>query len=126
MGASYELSKREGQIGGPEKPLSELGKKGYYKFWEARLARAILGMKSKRSLTVRGIAAESWLSTEDALEALKAMEVVDRKRRTDGELVISKARVREWVFNNNIDLTPPVRESDFLEEAIRSGIEDDS
>lgn len=125
MGASYELSKREGQIGGPEKPLSELGKKGYYKFWEARLARTILGMKSKRSVTVREIAAESWLSTEDALEAIRAMNVVERKKRTDGDLVISKTKVREWVYNNNIDLTPPVKESDFLEEAIRSGVEED-
>lgn len=118
MGASYELSKRAGQIGGPEKPLSELGKKGYYKFWEAKVARAVLGMKNKRTLTVREVAAESWLSVEDAVEGLKAMDVVEKRRKGGGQLVISKAKVRKWVVDSNIDLTPPVREEDFLEDAI--------
>ena len=125
MGASYELSKRAGQIGGPEKPLSELGKKGYYKFWEARVARAVLGMKSKRTLTVREVAAESWLSVEDAMEALKAMDVVEKRRKGGGELVISKAKVRQRVLSSNIDLTPPVREEDFLADAIGGGDADD-
>ena len=43
MGISYELSRREGRYGGPEKPLSELGKRGYRQFWMGRVAREVLG-----------------------------------------------------------------------------------
>ena len=90
------------------------------------MARAILGMKTKRTLTVREIAAESWLSTEDAMEALKVMDVIKNKRRTDGDLVISKAMVKEWVSKNNIDLTPPVNESNFLKDTLRRSVIDES
>ena len=123
MGASYELSKREGQIGGPEKPLSELGKKGYYKFWQARLARNILGMKTKtkKTLSIEAVAAQCWLSTEDAMEALRDMDVIESRKRKDGGLVISKARIKEWVQSHDIDLRPPVDEKDFIEDNIRNG-----
>ena len=43
MGVSYELSRREGRYGGPEKPLSELGRKGYLQFWQVTVAREVLG-----------------------------------------------------------------------------------
>ena len=126
MGASYELSKNEGQIGGPGKPLSELGRKGYYKFWEARIARAVLGMKPKKTLTVREIGAQCWLTTEDTIEALKDMNVIGIENRNDGGLVISKASVKHWVGNSSVDLTPPVDENDFVAEAMRGRIADES
>ena len=120
MGASYELSRREGQTGGPEKPLSELGRKGYHKFWQARLARTILGVKNRSTLAVNEIAAECWLSTDDALEALKDMDILGHKKRKDGGLAINKAKVKEWVRIHHVDLCPPVNEHEFLIEDIRS------
>ncbi|CCD42736.1 hypothetical protein BofuT4_P073480.1 [Botrytis cinerea T4] len=42
IGTSYEISRREGLLGGPEKPISELGKKGYGRFWGAEVARWLL------------------------------------------------------------------------------------
>ncbi|KAI5863640.1 acyl-CoA N-acyltransferase [Durotheca rogersii] len=44
MGVSYEISRREGVLGGPEKPISELGRKGYRRFWAGEIARWILGL----------------------------------------------------------------------------------
>ena len=46
MGISYEISRREGLLGGPEKPISDLGKKGYRRFWAGEIARWILGLSS--------------------------------------------------------------------------------
>ncbi|KAG6010573.1 hypothetical protein E4U21_005926 [Claviceps maximensis] len=44
MGASYEISRREGVLGGPEKPISDLGKKGYKRFWSGEISRWLLGL----------------------------------------------------------------------------------
>ena len=123
MGVSYELSKREGRIGGPEKPLSELGRKGYIKFWEARITRTILRMKTKTVMTVREIAEACWVLPEDIVLVLQDMNVVTPSKKTDGTVVISKARVRQWVSKNNIDLTPPIDEKGFLEEWIPGDVQ---
>jgi hypothetical protein len=42
MGISYEISRREGLLGGPEKPISELGRKGYKRYWAGEICRWIL------------------------------------------------------------------------------------
>ncbi|KAG5930283.1 hypothetical protein E4U42_002495 [Claviceps africana] len=46
MGASYEISRREGILGGPEKPISDLGKKSYKRFWSGEISRWLLGLDS--------------------------------------------------------------------------------
>ena len=115
MGVSYELSRRESRIGGPEKPLSELGRKGYMQFWQARVARTVLGMKAKSTLSVGQIAENCWMLPEDVVAAVKEMGVLGPKKRADGSAVISKARVREWVVQNRVDLSPPINEDGFLE-----------
>ncbi|PYH91545.1 MOZ/SAS-like protein, partial [Aspergillus ellipticus CBS 707.79] len=46
MGVSYKISSWEhdsGLIGGPERPLSEMGRRSYTRFWEERIARYLLG-----------------------------------------------------------------------------------
>jgi len=118
MGASYELSKREGRLGGPEKPLSELGRKGYIKFWEARVANAILGMKIKSTMTVEELATRCWLLPEDAIAALKNMDVLEKSKKADGGLLVSKTGVKEWVAKDRIDLTSPISAEGFVEDAM--------
>lgn len=46
MGVSYEISRREGILGGPEKPISDLGKKGYKRFWTGEISRWLLALDS--------------------------------------------------------------------------------
>ena len=116
MGISYELSEREGRIGGPEKPLSELGTKGYMRFWEARIANAILGMKAKATMTVGEIAESCWVLPEDTVAVLRAMGFLATKKKADGSVLVSKAKMMEWVSANGIDLTPPICGEGFLKE----------
>lgn len=118
MGVSYELSRRENRLGGPEKPLSELGRKGYMRFWEARVARAILELKSKQTLSVGEISEASWVLPEDVVGTLKDMGVLTASKRADGAAVISKARLRESILKKGLDVTPPVSEEGFLDEWI--------
>ena len=124
MGVSYELSKREGRLGGPEKPLSELGRKGYLGFWEARVARTILEMKPKTTTGVSDIAQSCWMLSEDVLITLKEMRILGPKKRADGSAVVSKGRVREWIRTNGVDLAPPISEGGFLEEWAPEEMED--
>lgn len=118
MGISYELSQLEGRIGGPEKPLSELGRIGYFKFWEARVAKAILGMKNRSTVSVQEVADICWMLPEDVMATLKEMDMVGTKKRKDGSVVISKARVREWVSVNDIDLRQTVDVGGFAEDCL--------
>lgn len=115
MGVSYELSRRENRIGGPEKPLSELGRRGYLRFWEARLSRSILGLEAKRTLSVGEIAEACWVLPEDVVGTLKDMGVLTASKIADGAVVISKAELRECILKRGLDLTPPVSEEGFLE-----------
>ena len=105
MGVSYKLSSWEkdgGLIGGPEKPLSEMGRKSYTRFWKERIARYILLRGSdvehtresasqekqkptksshKRSsyeiMTVQDIGMATGMLTEDVITALKDMKAVE-------------------------------------------------
>ena len=120
MGVSYELSRREGRFGGPEKPLSELGRKGYLQFWQARVARTVLGLRSRSSIGVKELADQCWVLPEDVVSALMEMGVCDGapagKKRKDGKVLVTKGAVREWVKRWKVDVTPPVDERGFLGE----------
>lgn len=115
MGVSYELCRREKRIGGPEKPLSELGRKGYMQFWEARIARMLLGMKAKSAMSIGEVAETCWMLPEDVIGALKEMEVLAAKKATDGSAVVNKATLREWVMKSGVDLASPVSEEWILQ-----------
>ncbi|PLB53088.1 acyl-CoA N-acyltransferase [Aspergillus steynii IBT 23096] len=104
MGVSYKLSGWEhdpGLIGGPEKPLSEMGSRSYSRFWEERIARYILlrdaqsgdaqdspqqkqktpkGTRKRpphEIMTVQDIGLATGMLTEDVITALKGMGAVE-------------------------------------------------
>ncbi|KAL9613766.1 MAG: hypothetical protein Q9167_001711 [Letrouitia subvulpina] len=118
MGISYHLSKLEGRVGGPEKPLSELGRVGYARFWEARLAAAILKMRSKATVSLQEISDRCWMLPEDVITTLNDMAIVSPKPRSDGKVAVSKAKVRDWVLSKKVDLTPPIDEECFAAEYV--------
>ncbi|KAF2747053.1 hypothetical protein M011DRAFT_386132, partial [Sporormia fimetaria CBS 119925] len=113
MGASYELSKREGRLGGPEKPLSELGHKAYTHYWSQTLARVILSPKlsHNKPITVMDLRNETYIVPEDIIATLQSMDVLEE--RADGKdggkkMVLNKAAVREWVSKHSgAKLGPP-------------------
>ncbi|EEQ30592.1 SAS complex subunit [Microsporum canis] len=108
MGISYKLSAwewRDGLIGGPEKPLSEMGHRSYVRFWEERLTRFLLhinpsGAKDEQAntkpqtakkykkrppreqMTIQDIGQATGMLAEDVLTALNAMEVVQAEKKS--------------------------------------------
>jgi hypothetical protein len=125
MGVSYEISRREEILGGPEKPISDLGKKGYRRFWGAEIARWLLECKEtdkkkgKDIVTVEQISRETWIHGEDCLGVLREMGVAEKEKPsgkvTVERVVIDKERVREWVEKERLCLDRVVDLEGFVE-----------
>lgn len=82
MGASYEISRREGIMGGPEKPISELGRKGYRRFWAGEIARWLLSLERSTDereviIDVNDCSQATWIAPEDCLATLREMDVYE-------------------------------------------------
>ena len=133
MGISYEISKREGILGGPEKPISDLGKKGYKRFWAGEIARWLLSLdisnEAETVIDVNDCSTATWIAPEDCLTVLRDMNLVEEagtgppkgedlkeEEAVEGEGVepaepklvprvrLSRAAVRNWIAANGISL----------------------
>ncbi|KAF3035101.1 hypothetical protein E8E12_003762 [Didymella heteroderae] len=114
MGASYEMSKREGRMGGPEKPLSDLGRLAYVHYWSQTLARTILSCPPKKTLTVTDLGQKTFIVPDDITATLQDMDVLEHKKRGGAEAVINKAKIRAWVEKHKVNLTSPVDSDAFV------------
>lgn len=101
MGISYEISRREGLLGGPEKPISDLGKKSYKRFWGGEIARWLIslpaledGAEEECVVDVEECSRATWIAPEDCLLVLRDMGVAEKavkgpplakKRKVDPE-----------------------------------------
>ena len=70
---SYELTKREGTTGSPEKPLSDLGKISYRSYWAYVIGEALLATYNDAKITVTGIQRMTGIKYDDVLSTLHAM-----------------------------------------------------
>lgn len=118
MAVSYKLSGWEWEdsvIGGPEKPLSTLGRKSYLRFWSERIARFCMGQTTdaegqrvfdkaskrratfaKEDLTIREIGDRTGMLPEDVIAALNEMGLCEgvsskRKKKSDDQQVLEPA-----------------------------------
>ena len=67
---SYELSKIEGKVGTPERPLSDLGLVSYRGYWTRELLK-ILGDESKQFLSIKDLSEMTMIKTEDIISTLQ-------------------------------------------------------
>ena len=77
---SYEISKRAGEVGSPEKPLSDLGKLSYRSYWSCVvllmfrhmiITKEFFGLEKMSEMT--GIKSEDLISTMHVMNMVKAM-----------------------------------------------------
>eukprot|EP00668_Euglena_longa_P002482 GGOE01002896.1.p1 GENE.GGOE01002896.1~~GGOE01002896.1.p1 ORF type:complete len:462 (-),score=127.91 GGOE01002896.1:125-1510(-) len=67
---SYELSKREGKPGSPERPLSDLGRVGYFSYWKHTLLRL---MWERREANVKQLSTLSGIACDDIVHVLSTL-----------------------------------------------------
>ena len=117
IGASYVLGKKEGRFGGPERPLSDLGRRGYVSYWSGEIARFILNQPKQRTVSIKELSDETWILPEDIVAALKEMNVLEKRKTASGNIVVNKSKIRAWAESFRVSMVPVVDIDSFLHEA---------
>ena len=72
---SYALSRKEGKIGSPEKPLSDLGKISYKSFWIENILEIIESYYGE--ITIQQISEMTSFSKQDIVDSLKEVNMLN-------------------------------------------------
>ncbi|RDW69706.1 histone acetyltransferase-1 [Coleophoma cylindrospora] len=73
---SYELSKIEGKLGSPEKPLSDLGLLSYRQYWTENLVEILLEYNEKdERCSIESLAQQLAMTTADVEHTLQALKM---------------------------------------------------
>ncbi|CAL5414440.1 unnamed protein product [Camellia sinensis] len=75
---SYELSKKEGKVGTPERPLSDLGLLSYRGYW-TRVLLDIL-KKHKGNISIKELSDMTAIKAEDILNTLQGLELIQYRK----------------------------------------------
>lgn len=70
----YELSKRQGVIGSPEKPLSVLGARGYRSFWGATLLSTLNSFQGQ--MTIKDLSDQTGIHPDDVISTLTWLDLL--------------------------------------------------
>lgn len=94
---AYELSKKEGKVGTPEKPLSDLGLLSFRSYWTQVLLKII--RKHQGNLSIKDISTMTAIKTEDIISTLQSLNLI---KYWKGQHIISVTpRVIEEHLKNN-------------------------
>lgn len=75
ISTSYELTKREGKTGSPEKPLSDLGKMAYRSYWTYVLMH-LLSTGEAKSLSIQSMSVKTGIKVEDIISTLQSLDMI--------------------------------------------------
>jgi histone acetyltransferase HTATIP len=72
---SYELSKREGKLGSPEKPLSDLGLLGYRAYWQEVIVDMLME-EGRTEANIEDLGSTAAMTTNDVLHTLQNLNMI--------------------------------------------------
>jgi len=112
---AYELSKKEGRVGTPEKPLSDLGLLSFRSYWTNVLLEIL--KKHRGNLSIKDISEMTSIKTEDIISTLQSLNLI---KYWKGQHIISvtpkvleehsksASKFQSWrIFPQNIHWAPP-------------------
>jgi len=117
MAASYFLGRQEGRFGGPERPLSALGRKAYIAYWSVEIARFFLSSGVKKTVSVKEISDATWILPDDIVSALREMDVFESRKTASGSALVYKSKVKAWIQKHGVSEQPIVDAAAFLVES---------
>ncbi|KZZ91247.1 histone acetyltransferase ESA1 [Ascosphaera apis ARSEF 7405] len=91
---SYELSKREGKLGSPEKPLSDLGLVSYRQYWTETLVE-LLVEPGRETISESELASLSAMTEKDVHETLVVLNLL-RYNRGNWIIILTDAIVEQY------------------------------
>jgi len=95
---AYELSKKEGKVGTPEKPLSDLGLLSFRSYWTQVLLEIL--RKHQGNLSIKDISDMTAIKTEDIISTLQSLNLI---KYWKGQHIISVTPkiIEEHLKNSN-------------------------
>ena len=97
---SYLLSRHEGKIGSPERPLSDLGLLSYRSYWTDVILNYISERDTAAELSIRDLSQETAVNPSDIVSTLQALEML---KYWKGKHIILKKQdvIDRWVEKRN-------------------------
>ncbi|XP_067395411.1 histone acetyltransferase KAT6B isoform X2 [Emydura macquarii macquarii] len=87
---SYLLSRREGQAGSPEKPLSDLGRLSYLAYWKSVILE-YLYCHHEKQISIKGMSRATGMCPHDIATTLQQHSMIDR--REDRFVIIRREKL---------------------------------
>ncbi|KAL7746506.1 Histone acetyltransferase [Sorochytrium milnesiophthora] len=75
---SYLLSKREGKVGSPEKPLSDLGALSYRSYWRTVVLEALMDAEDEQSISIKDLSKQTSMTPDDVITTLQYQDMLVR------------------------------------------------
>lgn len=92
---SYELSKIEGKLGSPEKPLSDLGLLSYRQYWSENILDLLMSANERDDkVTIEAISSALAMTTQDVEHTLQAMKM-QVYHKSDHKIVIPDKLIKQ-------------------------------
>ncbi|CAA7261719.1 unnamed protein product [Cyclocybe aegerita] len=122
---SYELSKKEGKLGSPEKPLSDLGLLGYRAYWAETIIDLLLNSPDAE-MSIDDIAQKTSITHADVMNTCTTLQLFKHYK---GQHIIclnnavlekhqkTKAKKRRRIYGECLKWKPPV----FTRDQLRFG-----
>ncbi|XP_034396581.1 histone acetyltransferase KAT6A isoform X3 [Cyclopterus lumpus] len=110
---SYLLSKREGQPGSPEKPLSDLGRLSYMAYWRSVVLECLHDVRD-RQITIRQLSKLTGICPQDITTSLHSLSMLDQ--RGDRLVLVRREKL---VSNHMTRLKARPRQLDVDPECLR-------
>ncbi|KAI0396734.1 acyl-CoA N-acyltransferase [Xylariaceae sp. FL0594] len=115
---SYELSKIEGKLGSPEKPLSDLGLLSYRQYWAENIIDLLVEYNERdEKSSIEAISSALAMTTQDVEHTLQALKM-QAYHKGEHKIVIpeamiqmrekAKSKKKRYIAPENIQWKPPV------------------
>ncbi|KFY65180.1 hypothetical protein V496_02756 [Pseudogymnoascus sp. VKM F-4515 (FW-2607)] len=106
---SYELSKIEGKLGSPEKPLSDLGLLSYRQYWTENIMEILVESNERdEKCSIESVAAQLAMTLGDVESMLRALEIL-AYHKGEHKLIVPSGLIERYKAAKEKEKSKPKR-----------------